>query len=157
MSPLRKLRLAFLGLGAALLLTVFGLLDSALSRLEEQRLFRHRMVAERVFDEAERELSSLLQHEAERPDAAYDAVQTDPGRWGRFVVGYYRREPAVQVVAEGRLDQARADQIGSAVSAAQPQLDEGDATHGRTRTCRPWTKNWSRTVAPTCCASSIAA
>jgi len=137
MSPLLKLRLAFTGLGAALLLAVFGLLDSALSRLEEQRLFRHRMVAERVFDEAERELSSLLQHEAERPDAAYDAVETDPGRWGRFVIGYYRREPAVQVVAEGRLDQTRANQIRSAVSAAQPQLDAGDPTHGGTRALPP--------------------
>jgi len=125
MTPLLKLRLAFTALGAALLLTLFGLLQSAVSRLEEQRLFRHRVVAERVFDEAERELSSLLQHEAERPAAAYDAVDTDPARWGRFVVGYYRRDPALVIVAAHRLGAARAGRVRDAVRRMQTVLDAG--------------------------------
>lgn len=115
-TALTKLRWAFGGLAAVLLLTVFGLLQSAIARLEEQRLFRHQVVAERVFDEAERELSSLLQHEATRPPAAYDATDTDPTRWGRFVVGYYRRDPNLQIVAEPRLSRGRATRVRTAVA-----------------------------------------
>ncbi len=126
-TALGKLRLAFGGLAAVLLLTVFGLLQSAIARLEEQRLFRHQVVAERVFDEAERELSSLLQHEAMRPSSAYDAVDTDPTRWGRFVVGYYRRDPALALVAEARLSTDRAARVRRAVERALPTLNAGTA------------------------------
>jgi signal transduction histidine kinase len=128
-----KLRLGFIALGAALLLAVLGLLHSAVSRLEQQRRLRHQMVAERVFDEAEREISSLLQHEAERPSTAYDASETDPDRWSRFIVGYYHRDPDLQVVAASKLSPARLARIRTAVARAQATLDAAalDKSAGR--------------------------
>jgi len=121
-SPLARLRLAFIALGALLLASVLGLLLSALSRLEEQRNLRQRTVAERVFDEVEREIGTLLQHEAERPSNAYTATDTDPSRWARFIVGYYRRDPSLQLVAEASLDEARASRIRALVTSLEPQL-----------------------------------
>jgi signal transduction histidine kinase len=123
MSTLARLRLAFIALGSALLLSVAGLLQSAMSSLEQQRFLRHRMIAERVFDEAEREIGNLLQHEAERPSAAYDTVDTDPMRWGRFIVGYYRRDPELRLIAEADLDPARTARVRAAVLRARPELD----------------------------------
>jgi signal transduction histidine kinase len=118
-----KLKLGFIALGAALLFTVLGLLHSSVSRLEQQRALRHHMVAERVFDEAEREISSLLQHEAERPSAAYDATDTDPQRWSRFIVGYYLRDPELRVLAHDKLEPARLERLRNAVVHAQATLD----------------------------------
>ncbi|HEX2677288.1 MAG TPA: histidine kinase dimerization/phospho-acceptor domain-containing protein, partial [Polyangiales bacterium] len=122
-SPLSTLRVAFVALGVALLATVLGLLHSALARLDEQRMLRHRMVAERVFDESEREISSLLQHEAERASAAYDAEDTDPERWSQFVVGYYRRDPELHVLAESRIGNARATRVREAIARVRATLD----------------------------------
>ena len=68
MSTLARLRLAFIALGSALLLSVAGLLQSAISRLEQQRYLRHRMIAERVFDEAEREIGNLLPARSRAPE-----------------------------------------------------------------------------------------
>jgi hypothetical protein len=113
---LARLRWAFCALGAGLLIAVALLLHSALARLDEQRLIRHRMVAERVFDEVERELSSLLQLEAKRPSEAYDAQDTDPDNWAPFVVGYYRREPELSIVAEAALAPERSARACGACS-----------------------------------------
>lgn len=122
-SELAHLRWSFIALGVLLLLAVGGLMSSALARLEEQRALRHRMVAERVFDEAEREIGSLLQHEAQRPSAAYDARNTDPTRWSSFVVGYYRRAGRVQLLAESQLGADRAARVRSAVGRVRSKLD----------------------------------
>lgn len=122
-APLAKLRWGFIALGVALLLTVSGLMRSAISRLDEQRQLRHQMVAERVFDEAEREIGSLLRHEAQRPSSAYDASDTDPRRWSPFIVGYYRRDASVHVLAEQRLDGKRAQRLRDAVRRLGPRLD----------------------------------
>jgi len=122
-SSLSHLRWSFIALGVVLLSAIAGLMSSALSRLEEQRLLRHRMVAERVFDEAEREIGSLLQHEAKRPSAAYDALNTDPERWSSFVVGYYRRDTAVHLLAEPRLSGQRAQRVRGAVQRVRARLD----------------------------------
>jgi signal transduction histidine kinase len=120
---LAPLRWAFLALGAALLMAVGLPLHSALSRLDEQRLIRHRMVAERVFDEAEREVSSVLQLEAKRPSDAYDAQDTDPDNWAPFVVGYYRREPELHIVAEDALPEERSARVRAAVASVRAVLD----------------------------------
>jgi signal transduction histidine kinase len=122
-SPLARLRLAFFALGALLLVSVLVLLHSALSRLEEQRNLRQRTVAERVFDEVEREIGTVLQHEAERPSDAYDAGdKTDPSRWSRFIIGYYRRDPGLQLVAETSLGEERATRLRSLAQTLEPQL-----------------------------------
>jgi signal transduction histidine kinase len=133
-SPLSTLRWSFGGLGVALLIAIGVLLSSALARLGEQRSMRRQMVAERVFDEAEREISSLLQHEAERDGAAYDAEDTDPARWSAFVVGYYKRDPALQVIAEPRVGAARAQRVRQAIEGVRGALDApADAAVARTR------------------------
>ena len=122
-SVLTKLRWAFVALGAGLLLAIGLLLNLALSRLDDQRALRHRMVAERVFDEVEREISSLLQHEAERPSAAYEPLDTDPARWSTFVLGYYRRDPQMQVIAEAKLAPERRARVRGAVAQVLTHLN----------------------------------
>jgi signal transduction histidine kinase len=126
-AQLTQLRLAFGALGAAILIAVGVLLGSALSRLEQQRLFRHQVVAERVFDEIEREISSLLQHEAERPSEAYDVTDTSPSRWSRFIVGYYRRDPDFSAIAADKLGSERLQRLQTAVQHARAQLDRAPA------------------------------
>jgi signal transduction histidine kinase len=131
-NPRTQLKIAFLALGVLLLASVLILLHSALSRLDEQRNLRQRMVAERVFDEVEREIGTVLQHEAERPSAAYDAVDrrdasqerdaTDPSRWSRFVAGYYRRDPLLQLVAEASLSRERAEALRELLERVEPEL-----------------------------------
>jgi signal transduction histidine kinase len=123
--------MAFVAVGAVLLLAVGLLLHSAVQRLERQRDIRHRMVAERIFDEVERELSSLLQHEAERPAAAYDASATRIERWSPFVVGYYRREPGLVVLAEAQLSADRVARIRSAAASAERRGERGGAGGGQ--------------------------
>jgi signal transduction histidine kinase len=127
-GPLGQLLLSFVALALALVLTIGGLLHSALVRLEEQRELRHRVVAERVFDEVEREIGSVLQHEATRPSESYDAIDTDPSRWSRFVVGYYRREPGLTVLAESALDASRRSRLRDVL-----QLTAADMEQARQR------------------------
>jgi signal transduction histidine kinase len=125
------LGLAFGALGLVVLVAVAGLMASALSRLERQRILRNQMVAERVFDEIEREISSFLQHEAARPPEAYDVQDTDPTRWSRFIVGYYRRDSQLVVIAADKLGMQRVAELQSAVGHAQPQLDAAPATRAQ--------------------------
>jgi len=117
-----RLVLPFAALAAVLVSIVLALLHSALARLNEQRALRHRMVAERIFDELEREIGSVLQHEAERPSQAYDAIATDPARWAPFIMGYYRRDPELTVLAETRLSPERAARLRELVGRAEPEL-----------------------------------
>jgi signal transduction histidine kinase len=126
---LLRLRLAFLGLGLSLIASVLLLSYSALSRLEQQRSLRQRTVAERVFDEVEREIGTVLQHEAERPSEAYDAENTDPSRWSRFVVGYYRRDPDLSLVAEASLGTQRAERLRALIAQAELPLLAAKAQH----------------------------
>ncbi len=136
-SPFAKLRIAFVALGGALLIAIGVLSQSALSQLAEQRRLRHRMVSERVFDEMEREISAVLLHEAKRRAAAYDATAADthPNRWGPFIIGYYRRDPAVHIVAEDAIDAARRGRIRRAVMHAASRFDQESS--GVARRSRP--------------------
>jgi signal transduction histidine kinase len=124
---LLRLRLAFVGLGATLIASVLLLSHSALSRLEQQRSLRQRTVAERVFDEVEREIGTVLQHEAERPSAAYYPKTTDPSRWARFVIGYYRRDPELSLVAEESLGTERAALLRALIAGAELPLSAARA------------------------------
>jgi hypothetical protein len=87
LSALNRLRLAFLGIGALLLLPLGLLAHSVTARLEAQRRLRHEVVAERIFDELERELTLVLSQELARPSAAYDAPSTDAVP--SYVLGYF--------------------------------------------------------------------
>lgn len=107
-----RLAWAFIGLGVLLLGTLGTLSIMAHQRLTEARHEREEMVASRIFDEMEREISAFLDLEYERPH--YSALlQTNPETWAPFVVGYFsgaginRTDFARVVVAEGRTSEHR--------------------------------------------------
>jgi signal transduction histidine kinase len=105
----RRIRLVFLVLAAALLVPTGLLVRRALESVEVERAARHRTVAERVFDEMERSLSEFLAREEERPFGHYrfyytpDAAVIGVGALARsplaappdrdFVVGYFQMDP----------------------------------------------------------------
>ena len=86
---MRRFRIA-IALVAAVLLGAVGLLVArALESVDLERRVRHETVAERVFDEMERALSSFVASEEERPFEAY-GVTSPPLP---FVVGYFEIAP----------------------------------------------------------------
>jgi len=101
----------FVVLGIALLTPLGALAWSAEARIEAQRRLRRDVVAERVFDELEREITLMLDRESQRPSYTL-APDTDPGTWAPFVVGYFvqvARDGETRVSAEERLpDEQRA-------------------------------------------------
>lgn len=88
MSRLGILRLTFLGLAGLLLLPLYALKGAIDARIAAQARLRHEVVAERIFDEFERELTHVVERETTRPSSAYDSP-TDPATWAPFVTGYY--------------------------------------------------------------------
>ena len=85
-----RLRIAFIAVGTLLLGALGFLAHLASERLEEARADREHMVASRVFDEMEREVSAFLESEADRPPYS-DLQATNPENWAPFVVGYFAR------------------------------------------------------------------
>lgn len=109
---MRWLRLAFLGLGTILLSGLLLLSLAVEERLEQARRDREEMVASRVFDEMEREISAFLELEATRP--LYTHLEnTNPETWAPHVVGYFTLpqpggiEGARIVAAEGKTTENR--------------------------------------------------
>jgi hypothetical protein len=111
-----RLRIAFLLLAAALLVPLGLLVRSVDARLEAQRRLRHELVAERIFDEMERELTALLQHENARPSAAYADTGTRVENWAPFVVGYFTRDARdAQIIAKPQLAPERVKRLEAAL------------------------------------------
>lgn len=112
---LTRLRLRFVALGALLLTPLGFLLDAVDERVEAQRRLRHEVVAERIFDELERELTALLDAESARPSAAYDEP-TQVEAWAPFVVGYFKLgAEGVELLARDQLDAARSARLTAAL------------------------------------------
>jgi hypothetical protein len=123
-TALNRLRLGFVLLGALLLSPLLFVLRAAEDRLEEQRKLRHEIVAERIFDEMERELSTLLANEAGRSSDAYDARDTQVDSWSPFVVGYFTSDGrGTHVVASQQLAPARSARVSQAVAALWQSSD----------------------------------
>jgi hypothetical protein len=95
LSALNRLRLAFSCIGALLLGPLGLLAHSVNERLEAQRRLRHEVVADRIFDELERELTTVLSQEFARPSSAYDAASIGAGDAVPYVLAYF-------TTAEGR-------------------------------------------------------
>jgi signal transduction histidine kinase len=128
----RRFRLLFIVIAAALLVPAALLSRRALWSVEIERSARHQSVAERLFDEMERALSGFLSAEEQRPFAHYEREYTPagepPGAAARspladppalpFVIGYFQRDPdgSTQLPAERPPPQATAE-ITRAVSA----------------------------------------
>ena len=117
-AALKRLRLGFVLLGVLLLLPLGFVLRAAEARLEAQRRLRHEIVAERIFDEMERELGSLLASEQRRPSSAYDAERTRVSSWSPFVVGYFiDQRGGTRLLAADQLGSARAERVTGALRA----------------------------------------
>ncbi|HEY6880683.1 MAG TPA: hypothetical protein VI299_21820, partial [Polyangiales bacterium] len=99
---LTRVRLAFAACALLLSMGTWVLLDNALERLERERKLRHEVVAERVFDELERELSAYLERESARPSAAYEE-SSDVASWAPFVIGYFRVDDAYHLISRDQL------------------------------------------------------
>ena len=125
---LTRLRIAFLLLGAALLLPLALLLRSVDSRLEAQRRLRHELVAERIFDEMEGELTALLSREEGRPSDAYVGVGTRVENWAPFVVGYFTRDArGAQIVAKPQLAPERLHRLEETLRLVDRDAPPGQA------------------------------
>jgi hypothetical protein len=113
--PLTRLRLWFVALGVLLLTPLGFLLDAVDDRVEAQRRLRHEVVAERIFDELERELTALIDAESARPTAAYDEP-TRVEAWAPYVVGYFKLGAAgVELLARDQIDAARSSRLTAAL------------------------------------------
>jgi hypothetical protein len=121
---LTRMRLAFVALGVALLLPLALLVRSASARLEEQRKLKHEVVAERIFDEMERELVALLERERARSSEAYAATNTRPETWAPFVVGYFVHDASgARVTAGDLLTDEREQSVAAAAQLAWRQWE----------------------------------
>lgn len=90
LSALTRLRLAFLALGVLVLAPLTWLLASVEARLDAQRRLRHEVVADRIFDELERELTSVLAQSAQQARLG-SGQRPATESWPPFVVGYVKR------------------------------------------------------------------
>ena len=119
-GELIRLKVYFVLVGVALLAPLALLWRSAEARFEEQRQVRHEVVAERVLDEMQRELTAIHAREAARPSSDYYA-STSPERWNPWVVGYFTVDSAQpRLLAESDLTPRRAARVRAAVAALEP-------------------------------------
>lgn len=95
-GSLARLRLGFAALALALLLPAALLVQRALAGVAAEREARHRAVAERVFDEMERALSSLVAREEARTVEGWGGA---PGAEEGFVLGTFQLEPDGRLTA----------------------------------------------------------
>jgi hypothetical protein len=120
LRPLTRLRLAFFALGTVLLVPFAFLLDAVEHRVETQRRLRHQVVADRIFDELERELTAVLDGESARPSAAYDEA-TRSDTWAPFVLGYFKLNlspgtGAPTLLGRDQLDPTRVGRLNGALA-----------------------------------------
>ncbi len=66
-----RIRIVFVLLALVLLVSLAALVDKALDSVEAERSLRHRVLADRIIDEMERELTAWLRQEEDRPFAQY--------------------------------------------------------------------------------------
>ncbi len=68
---MKRIRVVFILLALVLLVSMAAVVDKALDSVEVERNLRHRMLADRIIDEMERELTGWLRQEEDRPFAQY--------------------------------------------------------------------------------------
>lgn len=102
---MQRIRIVFVVLAVVLVVTLGLLVSQALVSVETERDLRHRLVAERAFDEMERELNAFLRREEERPFEHYrDLYLPESGGTATrspladppqedFIVGYFQMDP----------------------------------------------------------------
>ena len=90
---MKRLRLVFVVLATLLWLPLLGLVAYALRTVEQEEAGRYKAVAERIFDEMERELTEALKREDERPTQDYDLSGDQALSDLPFVLGHFERSP----------------------------------------------------------------
>ena len=135
-DAVRRIRWLFLVLGVVLLLPIGLLVQRAIEGVARERELSHRAIAERLFDEMERELSALLRAEEERPFEDYrvgspvgavggrgfvDDSASDAG--DRYVVGYFQIDPEGNFEAPPNVPAPRADRPASPGSSRQAKTE----------------------------------
>ena len=98
-DALARLRWAFLGLALILTLPLLWLVHSVNQKVEAQRRLRHQVVAERIFDELERELTRVLGQESQRPSADFDE-RGQRERWAPYVLGHFTQQRGAAALVE---------------------------------------------------------
>ena len=109
MGHMRHIRIVFVVLAVVLLLPLGLLFDRTLDSIAAERELRHQAVAERIFDEMERELTRFLRREEDRPFEHYrffylpeggsiDDIEliasplSQPAE-EEFIIGYFQVDP----------------------------------------------------------------
>jgi len=92
----RRVRIAVVLLALALALPLALLVSRAVRSVALERDARHRVVAERVFDEMERALSTFLQQEEARPFEGWADVEPSTP----FALGYFQLAPDGAALAQ---------------------------------------------------------
>ncbi len=80
-----RIRIVFVLLALVLLASLAALVDKALDSVEAERAIRHRVLADRIIDEMERELTAWLRREEDRPFAQYRYFFVPEGSTTRLV------------------------------------------------------------------------
>ena len=127
---MRRFRLLFLIFAVALLAPLAVLVHRAQRSAALERQMRHQAVAERVFDEMERELSGVLDSEEQQP---FDRFGLD--RDWPFAVGYFQIDPdgSVQPLRSGRSNeqtQRERDELERTVAAYWREAGGGSDLEG---------------------------
>lgn len=117
---MNRLRLVFCVLAGLLWLPLLGLVFHALRSAEQEEAGRYQAVAERLFDEMERELTQLLEREQQRPLDDYDFGSGGPNSYATCVLGYFERNDADQL-SHGAWRHS-GEEIEQALSASRPLM-----------------------------------
>jgi hypothetical protein len=116
LSAITKLRLAFIALAVALLVPLGWLIHSVNVRVEAQRRLRHQVVADRIFDELERELTRVLAEQSARPSRDFDELELEDAPQP-YVVGYFSADGRSMKVVNGAvISAAQQQRVASALA-----------------------------------------
>ena len=124
-----RFRIRFALVAVVLLVPTALLVARALRGVGIEREARHRIVADRVFDEMERALSAFLEDEESRPFGHYGDFHTPPGQAVAvrsplagepalpFVIGHFQIDPAGRVTSPRRRPPGAAEPLEPGASA----------------------------------------
>ncbi|MFZ5892569.1 MAG: hypothetical protein ACOY0T_16040 [Myxococcota bacterium] len=114
-DAITRLRIAFITLGLLLLAPLGWLMHSVNIRLETQRRLRHQVVAERIFDELERELTRVLEQQSAISSGNFDSEMSSSS-WEPYVVGYFKSDGArTHLLDAEKLDPTRRKRLAWAL------------------------------------------
>ncbi len=130
-GSLRKIRLLFGLVSAFILVATILLIKPALDGFEAEQELRYQVLADRVFDEMERELSSFLRREEERPFQYYQMLSggsLSSSEPEEFVMGYFQIAPGGAVTTPYARDGDTVEGIHNLVRASWEMKERNTST-----------------------------